>query len=457
MADDPVDAVAAGGAVVEMPTPEFSPSMIAQINQRFALVIVGGRAMVMDERPGGPDGRGVRFLTPEAFRLTHGARPVYIGQRRRHIGDIWLESQSRRFYDGVLFLPGGPREIDGHYNLWRGFVAGDAAGDGDAAPLFEHVHNVIAAGDGQLANWIIGWFAQMIQRPAERPGTSLVLRGGQGTGKTMLGAIIGRLFPDHYLLVDDPRYITGQFNAHLTSCLLLQADEGFWAGDKQAEGHLKGLVTSEWQMIERKGVDPVRVRNCMRLMVTSNEDWVVPVGFRERRFAVIDVADSRQQDGRYFRRLWENFQKPENVAALLSELMEFRLDAVDVWRIPRTQALLDQLVDSADVLTVWWFDVLDKGEVLEEDGWPGFVPTALLYRCYFAAWEKRRIGRPLPERSFVKRLKRLCPGMRRVRRETTGEDGFKHRRWGYELPALAAARRMFEEVIGQPVDWPVEE
>mgnify|MGYP000856866344 CR=1 FL=1 len=51
------------------------------------------------------------------------------------------------------------------------------------------------------------------------------------------------------------RYLVGQFNAHLASCLFLQADEGFWAGDKQAEGRLKGLITSEYQMIELKGVD----------------------------------------------------------------------------------------------------------------------------------------------------------------------------------------------------------
>ena len=54
--------------------------------------------------------------------------------------------------------------------------------------------------------------------------------------------------------------MTGQFNAHMASCLLLQADEAVWAGDKAAEGRLKGLITSPIQQIEAKGVDPIRLR-----------------------------------------------------------------------------------------------------------------------------------------------------------------------------------------------------
>ena len=119
-----------------------------------------------------------------------------------------------------------------------------------------------------------------------------VITGKQGCGKTVVGQVVGNLFSSHYCLADDARYVSGQFNAHMENCLLLQADEGFWAGDKQAESRLKGLVTSSHQFIERKGIDPVKVKNFVHLMITSNNDWVVPAGFEERRFCVIDVGDS---------------------------------------------------------------------------------------------------------------------------------------------------------------------
>ena len=109
-----------------------------------------------------------------------------------------------------------------------------------------------------------------------------------------------RFFRGITFLVDDPRYVTGQFNAHMASCLLLQADEAVWAGDKAAEGRLKGLITAPMQQIEAKGIDPVRLDNYVRLLMTSNEEWVVPAGKDERRFAVLDVDPRCAQQHEYF-------------------------------------------------------------------------------------------------------------------------------------------------------------
>src|SRR3954454_18375911 len=124
--------------------------------------------------------------------------------------------------------------------------------------------------------------------------TALVLRGGQGVGKTKVGQVFGSLLGDHYALVAESRYVTGQFNAHMMALILLHADEAFWAGDKTAEGNLKDLVTGDTHFIEFKGIDPIRVRNYVRLFVTGNHDWQIPAGFGERRFAVLDVGEAHK-------------------------------------------------------------------------------------------------------------------------------------------------------------------
>src|SRR5262249_54036900 len=160
----------------------------------------------------------------------------------------------------------------------------------------------------------------MVQRPRERVGTALVMRGRMGTGKTKVGEVIGRLFPRHYFLVDDPRYVTGHFNAHMASCLLLQADEACWAGDRAAERRLKGLITSPIQQIEHKNIDPIRLKNYVRLIMTSNEDWVVPAGKDERRFAVLDVDPRCAQNHEYFREMDAELANG-GLEALLADLL----------------------------------------------------------------------------------------------------------------------------------------
>ncbi len=167
----------------------------------------------------------------------------------------WLSHRHRRTYDGIEFFPNpdGAAGAPGYLNLWRGFGC-EPAPAGSYAIFRDHLLNNVCGGDPALFDYVFGWFAHILQRPRERIGTALVLRGRMGSGKTKVGEVIGSLIPTHYFQVDDPRYIVGQFNAHMAGCLLLQAEEAVWAGDKAAEGRLKGLITSECQMISKRGL-----------------------------------------------------------------------------------------------------------------------------------------------------------------------------------------------------------
>ena len=113
--------------------------------------------------------------------------------------------------------------------------------------------------------------ADTVQNLKERLGVSLVLRSDeQGTGKGLFAKIFGHLLGKHYLHITNHRHLTGNFNAHLFDCILLFADEAFWAGDKSAEGTLKTLVTEEFRAVEIKNKDVFQARNFTRLLIASN-------------------------------------------------------------------------------------------------------------------------------------------------------------------------------------------
>ena len=202
----------------------------------------------------------------------------------------------RRQYHGVVFEP--QRPTPGYYNLWTGFAVEPRPGN--CSLYLEHIHFVIAGGDDEVYEYIIAWMADAVQRPTRRPGTSIVMRGKQGTGKGVCCTEFGKLFGQHFVHVQHARHLTGHFNAHLKDALVVFADEAFWAGDKSAEGALKAMVTEEQLPIEFKGKDVIYVRNHIRLMISSNHDWVVPAGLEERRFFVVDVSEARMQDQKYF-------------------------------------------------------------------------------------------------------------------------------------------------------------
>ena len=63
---------------------------------------------------------------------------------------------------------------------------------------------------------------------------------------------------------------------------------------------LKAMITEDSFQVEPKGKDPFEVKNHIRLIAASNNDWVVPAGNSDRRFFVLDVSDIHMQDPSYF-------------------------------------------------------------------------------------------------------------------------------------------------------------
>jgi Family of unknown function (DUF5906) len=317
-------------------------------NRDHALVLMGSKAIVVKENSGGPVDDRHRVLTVEAFRTYYANR---FAETRDADGKVktvtharaWLDHPDRRQYAGIEFFPNpdGAANTPGYLNLWKGFTVAAKPKPNGWKTFRDHLLANVCGGDEGLYAWLFGFFAHIVQRPRERIGVALVLRGKMGCGKTVVGQHFGALFEPHYFLVDDPRYVTGQFNTHMASCLLLQADEAVWAGDKAAEGRLKGLITSPVQQIEAKGVDPIRLANHVRVVMTSNESWVVPAGMDERRSAVLDVDPRCAGNHDYFREMEEEL-KAGGYGALLHDLQSFDLGQVNLRVIPKTRALLDQ-------------------------------------------------------------------------------------------------------------------
>jgi len=325
--------------------------------------------------------------------------------RMVNLVDLWLEHPDRRTYAaGICFAPDS--EVLQRYNLWRGWS--HKAVEGEVQPFTDFVTNVIASGNEEHARYILGWVAQMIQKPQSKVGVGLVLRGSKGSGKTFFGELVGGLCKAHHRIVSKAEHVTGKFNRHLEDTLLLQCDEAYWARNKAAEGALKDLLTNGRITVERKGMDSYSSANYTRLLFSSNEEWVVPASLDERRFAIFDVSNVKQQDAKYFGALrrWYDRGGAEH---LLHFFKHFDLNTVDVRQAPRTAALDEQKLHSLDTVDQWIMDCIGSGEFREQKTngevfeFAKFEPKNGIYQCYVSS-VKGRFENARKESQFWKRL-----------------------------------------------------
>lgn len=419
--------------------------IIAELNQKHFVVNIGGRTCIanLDYDPQ-MQREDLSFSTPADFRLRYSNRKL----NDTYIADTWLESPHRAQYKGVIFAPG--KTVPGYFNLFKGFPVEPVPGD--CSLFWTHLRENICSGNIEHFHFVKGWMAHAIQRPQELPGTAIVLRGQQGTGKGIFVEMFGKLFGNHFLTVYNLEQVTGRFNSHIKNVLLLHANEVVCKDDKVGEGVLKGLITDPTVPIEYKGKDIITVPNFKRLIFATNEDWAAPLGMDDRRYLVLDVNPARKEDGAYFKAIIEQM-KNRGLEALMYELQTEDLSNFDVRSIPFSKSNFEQKLYTAPPIVQWWYETLVDGcnsDGYSEESWCLEVAHDKLFGL-FVDWCNRARKHPATPIEFGRKLRNLLPGIElRETRRTVPASALcenqkgKGRTRSYVFPELQVCREAFQ-------------
>lgn len=359
-------------------------------------------------------------------------------------GSYWLRHPQRRTFERIIFDPTKEHDQPDVFNLWNGFVVRpDPLARCDR--YLEHLQEVICGGDADLYKWYVGQLAYWAQKPGEPGHVCLVHRGEEGTGKSTAADGYGELWGPHYLTVTKSEQLTGRFNRHLLDCCVCHANEAFYAGAKSHASALKALITDPVQQIEAKGVDLIQAKNRVKLIVSSNEEWVVPAGPLARRFAVFEVQGKRRNDFEHFQRIWKEL-KGGGQAALLHHLLNLDVSGHNARQAPNTKGLAQQKALTLEGAERVWHELLTRGELPGiKEGKEFTVRTSALLD-----WAERHKDRRLS--CTVQQVGLLLGD--NPRGELKGMDLRKKtlpRRW--VVPSLGEARRLWDERRGWPGAW----
>ena len=324
------------------------------------------------------------------------------------LGEMWLKTPGHLTYDQITFSPGieAPPQF---YNTWQGFhIKHDPKKDVNESAekckmLLKHVRNRWCNGDESLYKWVMSWMASILQKPGHKWKSCIVLRGTQGVGKGIIvekfAKIIGR---NYYAHIGNKNDILGRFNGILDEKILIFCDEIGTAYEKQQSSFLKVVISEDEINIEKKHVNIRRINNYARLILASNNSWVIPAGQNARRFCVLEVND--------------DLLKPENKEDLYDILDTDAEDLANIlynWdisdfngnHIPKTEGLKIQQSLSLSRWAQWLHTILSAGEInidgnnyiLDE---PNKMPSSLFYEAY----KRSNRSYPLPQNVLLKNV-----------------------------------------------------
>lgn len=433
---------------------------VQEYNREFAAVMYGSTFQVLREHTNHKGEVSQSFLDIKDFKSLKMNDWMTIGEKGKtkeiSLPDYWLKSPKRRELKGVIFDPN--TQNPDYYNLWKGLsIQPDSQKKCDR--LLEHIWENVCQAKQAEYDYLLTWLAYGVQKPGERPQTAIVIRGKKGTGKGTLVHAYGSFFGPHFCYTNDMNQVIGRFNALTLNSLVINADEAYWPGLKDMEGRLKGLITDPYRVIEQKGKDSIQIDNYVRLIITANEDWIVPCSSDERRFFVLEMGDNHMQDHSYFEKINEELESGGR-KAFLHYLLQYDISQVNLRSIPQTEALLKQKELSANPVQKFWKEILLEGQLLPtHEGWENTVAKDDLYHYFVEKVKSSGIEKSNWQAQFSAKLNEICPHIATQKKTVQQYDpqsgcAMNKRRWCYVFPPLDVCRKEYERIMKHSIQWP---
>lgn len=195
------------------------------------------------------------------------------------------------------------------FSIFPGFLVNDKDVQEDyedhIKPILHHLLAVWSDNDEIFYNFILDWFAAIVQKQPFKTETLIVLYGEEGDGKSCLYEFIEKkIFGSLALTLTGSDKLTRSFNSHLSGKLLVCLEELRGDNDKTSNHDLdriKALITQLTIDIEKKGIDVITDNNSINMIgFTNNPNPIRAVKGVNRRLVQKTTSSIYKGNRKYF-------------------------------------------------------------------------------------------------------------------------------------------------------------
>jgi uncharacterized FlaG/YvyC family protein len=260
---------------------------------------------------------GFDFLTEEKLKSLYKYIEDFISR--------WIRDIHIREYEDVDFQPPPIPNKKDVFNLFIGLeyeknlrMVARMSSDEilDYSSIFIKHLWYLSGKNNKVLDYTLNYLAHIIQETGSLPRTSIVFKSKQGCGKNIFFENFAeKLLGEQYLLATaNLDHIIGRFPMISKKLLILMDEtngkESFLGSDK-----IKSFITAKTIPFEQKGIDPIMIRNCSRMIFFTNNDYPVKIEQTDRRFVVAECSDEIVNNTAYFKALLTAFNDKKATSA----------------------------------------------------------------------------------------------------------------------------------------------
>lgn len=438
---------------------------LALVQMRFSLIILSADIRIVDNQEVRDVLAGIKsdvsfYKKPDGQLLIERyLETLPFPTNPKDIYKQFMISPNTHIYDATAFSPHSTPPTT--LNFWVGHTVTPKAGEWSV--IREFIFDVICDGDSGLFDYLIKYLAHMLQKPEEKPGIAIVMLSQEGCGKGSMFALLNAIWTRTTLEVSDVDHVVGSFNGVLERNYIVCLDEALFRGNKAGMEKLKSLITEPNIHIEQKYQPARSIQSFHRFWAASNSDHFAQISQTERRLLFLRVSNKKKQDFAYFDTYYKAVSDPQVISALVHDLGSMDISKFNVRQRPSTREHLNQRLQSLSGFERFWFEMLvNGGYSFKNDGayssttftlWTDslFISTNTLQVAYQQYDKNAGKYGAIQTREVASTLSKICPSAKSDRPTINGKQ-----ERGYQLPKLYIARKEYEMLIGNKLNWGLE-
>ena len=321
----------------------------------------------------------VRYNRHELIDMNSG---IFLdSEKKKRFIDEWLKDDSIKTYDKMDYFIDTKEHYKNIFNTFTGFQAIHIKEDSKCIDIILNHIKILCNHNSEAYEFVIDWFAQILQQPNKLTGICLILNGQHGCGKDMFLSWFGTkiIGLSNYFKTARPHIdLFGSFNSSRKNIVFYHIEEGndMMLNESNIQ-QFKNYITDSFASIQLKGKDTTNlIQNYNHFAISTNSSTPFKIEKTERRFFGIQASSETCANSEYFSELEMNMNDQGVIKGFYEFLISRDISKRD-WKILPTTEYMKAMFE-ASLSEVNHF----INELLEIDHTQEQIKASELYKLY---------------------------------------------------------------------------
>jgi len=295
--------------------------------------------------------------------------------KQKRFIEKWLDDPQIRKYNKMVFKP-PPLIVEPYeFNTWTNLEILKTAYIPDDVIIerfLEYTNNLFD--NSEVVNYILAYFANRLQNPANRNKVCIILYGEEGDGKNRFFDIFKNIVGNkYYAELESAKQMFGAHSCIEKEKLFVCVNEARGKDNYDNSEILKARITTDTLLVNPKGIQEFNIDNYCDYIMTTNNHNAVDIKDKSRRYLLVETTNYYNRQSEFFNTFSAEIVDNKQALRVIYEyLMKFDIKAVIPSgnfqnHIPKTEIQKTIINDNKDKILLFLESFVNREDNITED------------------------------------------------------------------------------------------